>query len=420
MAAHATLSPSSAHEWMNCALSIKMRKEFSHLDPNRYGIASAQGTIKHHVIEQCLIRGVDPYEFVGQEFRLGDLREEDEDMPQEWADFTYEFTEDDADVMITALDEIDEYPGEMFVENRVNLSNYCGPNQFGTLDLAIISPVKDSDIEEYDILIWDNKFGRVSVNAIENLQLMLYALGFWDNVLADRKIRIRKFIIRIWQPYVRGGGGEWSIGLSDLRNFGDRVRVAAKKAMGDDPVANPGPTQCEYCIGAKLMKCEAYVKWNTNIMKSMLCDDDDLDDLVEKDQIPCMKYSGVDPVMRTWILDNFDMFSRFVERLAEQAFTDAYYGRETPGLRLGYGNKSRRKYRDIVEATDIVIDEVGEDKAFTKRLIGPAQLEKLVGRKRMVELGDIVQVGKAKLILVPEGDSRPRVPSIRDMLMDEE
>ena len=170
--------------------------------------------------------------------------------------------------------------------------------------------------------------------------------------------------------------------------------------------------------------CDRFHLFRIDLIICLLADQDfpgiDLDDLVEKDQIPCMKYSGVDPVMRTWILDNFDMFNRFVERLAEQAFTDAYYGRETPGLRLGYGNKSRRKYRDIVEATDIVIDEVGEDKAFTKRLIGPAQLEKLVGRKRMVELGDIVQVGKAKLILVPEGDSRPRVPSIRDMLMDEE
>lgn len=416
--AHAKLSPSSAHEWLNCALSVKMREMYSHLDPNRYSVANAQGTIKHHVMEHCMTHDADPYKFVDHEFRLGDLREDDEDMPEEWANYTYEFTEDDADTMMIALDMIDAmHLTEIRVEHRVDLSKYCGPNQFGTLDLSGLIDLGDG---WFDVLIWDNKFGRVPVSAVKNVQLMLYALGIWQNVYSKMDIRIRAFQIRIWQPLVKGGGGEWEISLGALKKFGTTVVPKAKAALGDNPKANPGAEQCEYCIGAKLMKCKANHDWNLSIARAMFSEGEDMDDLVEKDEIPCLKFNGVDAKTRTWLLNNFAMFKKFIERLEEQAFDDAYYGRDVPGKKLVMGHSPRRKFRDISVAEPIVVAAMGVDKAYTRKLASPAQLEKHVGKKNMGQYDELIDKGEKKMILVDEHDSRPGVKSIRDMFNDGE
>lgn len=394
-----------------------MRQKYLHLDPNRYSAANAQGTIKHAIIEKCLRNDFDPYRFVGMDFRLGDFREDDEDMPQEWADYLYEFTEDDADTMSIALDEIDKYEGDKYIEFRVDLSEICGDGQFGTLDLAIVIPLGGN---WYDVLIWDNKFGRVAVDAVENDQLRLYAIGFYFNILREMNIRIRKFIIRIWQPYVKGGGGEWDISLPDLLTFGKSAKIAAKAALSPSSIAVPGPEQCEWCIGAKLSKCEANFNWNKKILTSMFSDDENLENLVDDDEIPCLKFNGVDAKLRTWIINNFPMFSKFVERLEGQAFEDAYYGRDVPGKKLVKGHSPRRKYKDNEAAKTRIVSAIGESRAFTKKLISPAQLEKVVGKKNMGEYEEFIDRGEAKLVLVDEHDSRPRIKSIRDMFEDED
>lgn len=416
---HSTLSPSSSHEWLACSLSVKMRELYSHLDPNRYSEANAQGTIKHAVIERCLRKEYDPYRFVGDVFRLGDFREDDEDMPQEWADYEYEFTEDDADTIMLALDQIDTYEGEKFIEYRVDLSRFCGEGQKGTLDLAILMPIED-DFFDIDVLLWDNKFGRVGVNAYKNSQLMLYGIGIHDNIVKPRKLRVRNYIIRIWQPYVKGGGGEWTISAKNLMKFAEKVKPLAKAALGPNPTANPGPEQCEWCIGAKLSKCEANFDWNVKTLKKMLADDEDIDELVEKDEIPCLKFNGVDPKTRSWLINNFDMFKKFIERLETQAFEDAYYGNPVPGKKLARGNSPHRKYRNKVEAETVIVENLGSDKAYTKKVISPAQLEKIVGRAKMDEYSHLIERGEPKLILVDEHDSRPRVRSIREMFEDDD
>lgn len=412
--AHATLSPSSAHEWLNCALSVKMRELYAHLDRNRYSEANAQGTIKHHVIEQCLINDFDPYSFVGMEINLGDLREDDEDMPDEWAEYNYEFTEDDADSMMSALDEIDSYHlKNMVVERRVDLSKYCGENQFGTLDLGGLIDCGDG---WYDMLVWDNKFGRVPVDPVKNLQMMLYALGLYDNIYSKMDIRIRSVIIRVWQPLVRGGGGKWETTIPKLLRFGRKVVGLAERALSKNPEANPGPVQCEYCIGAKLMKCRDYVEWNKEIIGAMLADGEDIDTLVETDEIPCLKFNGVEVKLRTWILDNFAMLSKFVGRLEEQAFEDAYYRGDVPGKKLVIGSSSRRKFKNPERAAEVIAANIGKDKAYTRKPISPAQLEKIVGRKNMGEYDDMIDKGVKKMVLVNAHDSRDSVMSIREML----
>ena len=413
--AHAKLSPSSAYSWLLCALSIKMTEMYGHLDPNRYSIANAQGTIKHAIIEDCLRRDVDPYSFVGMEMRLGDFREEDEDMPQEWADYIYEFTESDADTIMDALDEIDTYEGERFIEYRVNLSRWL-PDQFGTLDLGIITDHGDGSCS---VVIWDNKFGRIAVSPVENVQLMLYGLGFWDNEVRPRFERVRSFKLVIFQPSVRGGGGDWETSLIDLLDFAKFVKFRGKLALAENPKASPGAKQCEWCIGAKLLKCRAYVEWNRATLKAMLADDEDLDGLVDAGEMPCLRFKGVDPKFRTWLLENGPMFVRFMERLEESAYQDAYLGNPVPGKKLVLGHRPRRKYRNVARAEERLTEEMGP-RAYTKKLISPAQLEKIVGKKRMDEYADLVEVGEPKMVLVDENDTRPRVPSIREMLMEDE
>ena len=105
-----------------------------------------------------------------------------------------------ADALQPGIDQILEYSGKMFVEERLDLGRWM-PGQFGTLDCGIAG--------EELIVISDLKYGSgVPVQAVKNTQQMIYALGFWDQ-FARHITDAKQFLIIIDQPRNAGGGGEW-------------------------------------------------------------------------------------------------------------------------------------------------------------------------------------------------------------------
>ena len=52
---------------------------------------------------------------------------------------------------------------------------------------------------------------------------------------------------------------------------------------------------------------------------------------------------------------------------------------------------------------------VGEQSAFTKKLISPAQAEKLLGKKDKAKIADIVAKPRGAATLAKESDRRPAI-----------
>jgi hypothetical protein len=222
--AHAKLSPSGASIWMNCAGSINAQEGL----PDETSEFAAEGTRAHDISDLCLTLGLDPYDFIGD--------------TAEVEGFKFEWTEEDADYLALGIDQVRAFGGQFFGEHRVDLSPWLGPDQFGTLDRAIILP-------DGLMVIIDLKFGRgIPVSPIENKQLMLYALGFWyahcRETHADPDTRI---LIIIDQPRCSGGGGEWYTTLAELLAFGEEARAAAERTRDPNAPRTAGD-HCLWCL----------------------------------------------------------------------------------------------------------------------------------------------------------------------------
>lgn len=384
---HARLAPSFAASWVRCALAPQMAELYGDSDENQ---ASAEGTILHDLMETCLRDEVDPYKFVGEFFTRGE--------------FELEFTEELADILADGIDMIDAIPGKLFIEKRVKLDRWM-PGQFGTLDIGIVGRRR--------ITIWDHKFGMNPVSPVESYQLRPYALGFWDNI-ARHISDVTDFRLIIWQPRIPGGGGIWDTTLDELLEFGTELKFAAMATTAPNPKANPGPIQCTYCPGAKSGKCTAYHEYN---LRTAVQDFDDLDDNIEHGIPPRVTTNGITPERRSYILEHRPMLEKWLERLHAEAIDDALAGRPVPGRKLVEGRNPPRKWRDKEEAEKRVRRILGDD-GFTTKVKTPTQIEAELAPKMWAKMGDLVDRGKPKPILVDERDARPAIPSLLSLFDD--
>lgn len=387
MSAHARLSPSSASRWLRCPGSVNFIDALDEAD--EAGTAADEGTILHSFCEDALRQEKDAYAFVGETRTFNKV--------------TLTLDEDLAEMVQSGLDYINDIPGDLYIEKRINLDRWM-PGQFGRLDVGVIG--------KRIITLFDWKWGGIPVSPIENEQEMIYALGFWDNI-ARHISKATKFRLVIWQPRAPGGGGEWEIELDELLAFGEMVRKAASETYDENAPCIPGPKQCLYCPGAKTMKCREYAAYNLALVATEF---DDFEESMEMG-IPPRLSLEMTPERRSYILEHRDMFTKFLDRLHAQALEDALAGRPTPGLKPVYGRNPPRKWGNAEEAEGALVKALGED-AYTKKIISPTQAEKELPKSMYEKVKPFVDHGQPKPTLVSEKDNRPAIPPLADMFDD--
>lgn len=390
--AHARLGPSSASRWLRCPGSVNFIEE---LDEEEKGTEAAdEGTILHSFCEDCLINDINPFDLVGER--------------REYNGYKYRLTSDDAEMMLDGLDYIDDIPGKLLVEKRLDLSRWM-PGQFGTSDVSIIG--------KRVLTVFDWKWGRVPVQAVDNDQLRIYALGVYDNFVRGKYDQIEKVRLTIWQPRASGGGGEWEIPLDDLLDFGKYVKRKAKATYGEDAARIAGKAQCQYCLGAKTLKCAEYIAFNNQLLFD---DFDELDENVEYDFPPRFaKAAAMDADRRSYIVQHRSMIDKYLDRLAGATLDDAIKGFPTPGLKAVEGRAPRRKWKSDDLAASRLSDILDPDQVFEQKLISPAQAQRLVGIDEYNEkISRLVDEGEKKPTLVPLEDKRPALPTVIDMFDD--
>lgn len=390
MTAHARLSPSSAGRWLRCPGSVNFLERLDEADSG--GLPAAEGTILHGIVEDCLRNDADPYSYVGKTLEADG--------------FEVEITEKMADLIQDTLDEIDTIPGKMVIEHRVDLGRWM-PGQFGTLDVGFIGRKL--------ITIYDHKFGFNPVSPVKNYQLMLYALGFWDNI-AQHETDAEEFELIINQPRVSGGGGRWRVSLDDLLAFGKRAKAGAKATYDPDAPRIPGPAQCAYCEGARSLSCREYSEYNLSMI---VRDFDILDEAAELGMPPSLpKPNSLTPERRSVIIEHRPMIDKWLDRLHEQALDDALRGLPTPGLKAVLGRSPARKWKDNEAAEKRLVRLLGED-AYTKKVLSPTQAETELAPSMYASFGPFIDSGQRKPVLVSDQDSRPAIPSVVDLFDDD-
>ncbi len=386
--AHARLSPSSAHRWLRCPGSVALCDE---IEERRTSVFAAEGTVAHHVREMCLLLGMEPEDFQGQQIGADG--------------FSFTIEDEMVEALRPGIEWVRERQGRLVNEHRVSFDRWL-PDQFGTLDVGVIG--KDL------ITINDLKYGAgVAVSPEENEQLMTYGLGFWDN-MARHETKATDFLLVIDQPRAIGGGGEWRVTLDEMLEFGERLKRGYEEVHADDPYLKAGEKQCRFCPAKGV--CDAYAKWS---MKQIDMEFDDLDG----DELYLSQVGEWTPERRVALVDNAEMIEKWIDAVKARVLNDAVIGNPTPGKKAVVGPEGNRKWRDEDEAAEWMAKHLRDpnDAWHDPKMLSPAQFEKLkeIPAEVKEDVEKYVIRSPGKPILVDEDDKRAGI-SIVDEFDDDE
>ena len=386
MTAHASLAPSASDKWGMCAGYVQAVADLA----DETSKPAAEGTAAHHVSDSCLALGMTAHDFIGQTIHV--------------EGFDFEWTEYDADLLQYGIDRVRSFGGKFYGEQRIDISRWLGPNQFGTLDRAIIT-------DDKRIIINDLKWGRgIPVSPVHNWQLGLYALGFWNDI-ARHITDARDFLLIIDQPRNAGGGGEWPVSLDELLAFGETAKGAAEASRMPNPPLTAG-IGCRYCPRAKAPGgCPALDTFNLDLLGIA---PDDLDG----GAITLDTESPVDRRRRSVLLQFKPLLKTWLDKMEEDALAEALAGETLPLLKAVSGRRPPRKWLDDKAAEATLTDDLGDD-AIEHKVKSPTKIEKMLGRTEFAEkYGSLIEIGDPKPILVSDKDDRPALKPISDQFAD--
>lgn len=360
---HAKLSASSAHRWMNCNPSANLEREFA----DKTSEAAAEGSAAHALCEHKLrkalkMRSVRP------------VSKYDSDEMEMYTDSYVEF-------VLEQIEVAKQHCTDPFVliEQRLDFSRYV-PDGFGTGDCLIVA--------DKLLHIIDFKYGLgVLVDAEENPQMMLYALGALQ--LFDALYDIDTVSMSIFQPR-RENVSTWTITVAELEEWAEKtLHLKAELAFKGEGEFNPGPW-CTFCKAA--VKCRARAEEKLALAryefaKPPLLTDEEIEDILSR-------------------LDDLTKWANEIAAYAQDAAIN--HGKQWNGFKLVEG-RSVRKYSDEA-AVAAAAFAAGYRDIYKKSLIPITEMEKLMGKKNFSEvLGGLVIKPQGKPTLVPASDKRPAI-----------
>ena len=361
--AHAMLSASSAHRWLHCPPSavaaVLYRNEGTEF--------TREGTLAHVVAEiearAAEIDGIPIHEL-----------ESDKEIPQEMIEHAKDYAAYIQE-QITGADHV------LLLEQRVDFSPWV-PHGFGTCDCILIQGTT-MDIIDY-------KYGMgVQVDAQENEQLMLYALGAINDfgIAYD----IETVNMHIFQPRI-GNVSTWSASADDLLNWAEKTvkRIADQAAEGKGKYK--AGAWCKFCPHAG--KCRTLTKTCTEYAETH-----DLRVAVPK----------LAPHEVAEVLKMKPLIELWLKRVSTQALDSLLEGEEIPGFKCVEGKMGNRKWTDELAVAEKLQAEGYDQADFTEtKLLSPAAMDKALGKKKVAELLDsLISRAPGAPTVVPESDKRP-------------
>lgn len=380
--AHARFAPSSAHRIHDCPASLLLNEQ----EPDREIWEAAEGTVAHHIAEICASMRRDPEEFLGMTFDSGDLDADYDEELHSSKGFAITVDEEMVQGVGEYLDRIMGLPGDHYVETRVNISPWCPiPDQFGTCDHAAASHKK--------LIITDLKYGRVQVDAPQNKQLVMYALGFINEY--DWLYDFDEVVIRIAQPRL-DHFDVWVTSKAELLAIGEKIKERFALALKPNAPFGPSEKACRFCKVNYKCKANHDFLYHDRIM---LLDDDD--EFVESD----LAMMDDAELAALWLRKGmYENRMRAVEDYLHKKVAD---GEFVPGLKTVAG-RSSRYFVSEVDAEMLLLDAgVKPEKLYSKpEFVSPAQAEKLLRGEAKKKLQDFIKSKPGKPCLVSSDDKR--------------
>lgn len=358
--AHALLSASSAHRWLECPPSAIAAETYKSTDT----AYTREGTLAHEVAE-AIARKRLAGDKSPIELNEGVTREMVE-CAEGYADYIQEHIKGpDAQVLL---------------ETRVDFSPWV-PDGFGTCDCIIM--------QGDTMHVIDYKYGQgVAVSAQNNPQLKLYALGALNDY--GLAYDVRHVILHIYQPRLNNIDRDGMTTEAVLGWANKTVLPRAKKAAAGKGKRKAGE-HCRFCPHAG--RCRTLTKTCTEYIETH--------DI--RAGIPVLADFEVADILRMEPLINL-----WLRKVKEQAMTRLMHGAPLPGYKLVEGRGGLRKWTDEKAVADTLTAQGYPESDITKtELLSPAQMGKAIGRKAMERVEQYITRAPGQPVIAPESDKRP-------------
>lgn len=363
MAGHALLSASSSHRWLNCPPSARLCENYEDKD-SEY---AQEGTDAHSLCEHKLksalgMESADPTE------GLSFYSEEMEQCACDYAAYVME--------LVAKAKKICKDP-VVLIEQRLDFSRFVQEG-FGTGDCVIIA--------DGTLYIVDYKHGKgVEVSAVDNPQMMLYALGALE--LFDGIYDIDTVQMAIFQPR-RDNVSVCVMAKDDLLSWANGDLTEKAKLAYDGEGEFACGDWCRFCKAKAA--CRKRAEYNLEMAK----------------------YDFAMPVMLedaeiVAILARADELSAWAADVKEFALQQALSGVKYDGYKVVEG-RSNRRYTDEAAVAEAV-KKAGFN-PYEEKLLGITAMTAALGKKKfadIIEKAGLTEKPQGKPALVPESDKRP-------------
>lgn len=363
---HSPLGPSASLRWLMCPGSVLLTKDMEDTD----SIYAAEGTFAHWIAQLAREQNKPASKFVGTVSECG------------------RFTVDKAfaEGIQAFLDYVNQFPGDPFFEYRVGYDAWV-EGGFGTAD--------DIRINEGTCYITDLKFGKgVQVYAQENTQLMMYALGVFQEL--GHLYDISHFQLNISQPRL-DHIDEFLITCEEILMWATNdVQPTSEVALKEGAPFKAGD-HCRWCPAKGT--CAHRAKW---VFDNII---DEIDD-VEGARLSTPGLMNVDALAQA--MDMVGSVRQWCTDIEVHVLSEVQKGHDVGGWKMVAG-RANRQWRDEAKAEEALrAAKVKVSDIFPKHIVSPAQAEKLVGKTHKLLKEQVYQPqGKPKL--APPSDPRVSV-----------
>ena len=359
---HKRLSASSASRWIPCPASANLQQ-------HEASEPAAEGTVAHEVA----------------------VRIYEGDVTPEMAEFLAIFSVDDfifriSKEMFDYCVEYVRFCGSLatsYCETAVevnlteSLTAMVDPDTGGKADYMVYEP------GDQHLQVVDFKYGMMQIEAEDNTQLKMYALGA---MLAIDK-PVSKVTVHIYQP--RGEGEvvrSSSFHPANLLEYRAIIRMAAELSRDPEPPFAAG-NHCRWCTHA--VECDTFKAASIMVVPVKAVVPADMDKFVElANQVPMIKLM---------VKEVEDRVNKLVK---------AGKGGALPYKLVR--SKTHRKWTSEQAAVVFLNSRI---KDGTKP-ITPAQAEKKLDKDGKKELQSLITKPKGAIVVAPDSDSRPAVKQV--------
>lgn len=348
---HSEHGASKAERWLACPGSIAAERGIE----DKESPHAREGTAAHKLGEIALKNGRTPYFYVGQTV-------EGVVATEEMADAVLVYVE-------YVRNRMQEYGIRTpILEHRFDLGPLNPPApMFGTSDC----PMWDAKTGTLEVI--DYKHGQgVVVEAVENPQLMYYALG----AVVELRVKPKRIITTIVQPrayHPEGPIRSYEFDFPALIEFKKRLFAGAAATLDPDAPRVVGE-HCRFCKAKP--KCKAQRQYAIEAAQDEF-------DVVEEPRLPAPHELTDEQI--SLVLDRAEVIEGWFKSIREHVQGQLEAGIPFPGYKLVPKRATRKWVDDAAADRWLARQKVGMRDRYTKKVISPAQAEKVL-KKMNLEL----------------------------------